>query len=214
MTSGVAGTPSSSGLVFIGENPAMSLFHPTVDRPAVVASWWRTLWSPHGPGDSVIVWSDDAGVPSGTWTSSPPLARWLNRTFVAYFEEFEDVAVADLDVFDAEIAGLMTGSSGRVGWNHAGKTIALAWADVLDRRIVQVDDLRGSGFDLSTIIAPVADAWIEVDGDRHPAQPRQNRDGGITRSSAFLTYAELWRRTSAGSDPGAGARPPATDADL
>lgn len=180
-------------VVFCGENPGMRLFRPGAPQPALVASWWRTAWSPHGSGDSVVLWTDGAAdLPAdlpGVYTDAPELARWLDATFTRHFPEFAGI---DVDALPVRPATLTAAAAG-VGWRHGDRTVELAWADELDRRLTTIADfLDGStGHDLSTVYCPTAAATVRVDGRLLPLAP-QIEPGPRPASTAFLARCEVW----------------------
>jgi len=184
-------------VAFCGENPGLRLFRAGQERPALVASWWRTAWSPRGTGQSVVLWTDGgADLPAdlrGVYTGAPDLAGWLNATFTRHFPEFAGIDVDALPIRPTAFDG----DAATVGWRHDGHRLELAWADELDQRVVRVDEfIDGStGHDLSTVFCPCATASIRIDGHPVPLAPQVER-GARPSSTAFLARCEVWTVSS------------------
>jgi len=180
-------------VVFCGENPGLRLYRAGHDEPAVIASWWRCDWSPHGTGQAVVLWTDGgAGLPvdlRGVYTAEPELAGWLNATFTRHFPEFAGVDVGALPVRAAALDGDAT----TVSWCHGGHRVELIWADELDQRTVQITDFvdGSTGHDLSTVFCPCGTASIRIDDEPVRVTPQVER-GARSTSTAFLARCEVW----------------------
>src|SRR5262245_55597835 len=77
-----------------GENPGMYLRESPDGPYSALASFFRVVVSPHGPGHAVFVFLDPTGAgtderPNACYTDNEPLARYLEQGFLGSFAAFK-----------------------------------------------------------------------------------------------------------------------------
>jgi hypothetical protein len=175
-------------VILCGANPGVRLFDG--DTVTAFASVWVVDWSERGAGNAIVRWHD--GVVR-VLAGDPALGGWLERTFVRHFPEVDGLAWAEPTPERAEVDIQLDFGQGLLA--RAGDVV-VTMSGVLDRRAFETDEfpLGGVPHGLRLVLAPTANATIDVGGRRLPGAVTL---GGTTErpsSSAFLTTAEVWLR--------------------
>jgi len=188
-------------VIFTGENPGLSLFHPDSGALVVAASYWRCTYSAHGEGNALILWLDRAaaGIGEGTLTAiyadNAPMARFVTDTLNQHFGDFQNKGFPTVTPEPARFFQESDSRSYHRVAAHAGEhRIELVWRDVRDYQQVIASEmaLGGRSFELATVICPCASATITFDGTPIPGEVRLTERDGRPQSSAFLAFAESW----------------------
>jgi hypothetical protein len=188
-------------VIFTGENPGLSLFHPESGALVAAASYWRCTYSAHGEGNALIIWLDRAaaGAGEGTLTAifadNAPMARFVTDTLTQHFGGFTDKGFTEVA---PEPARFFQESDSRdyhrVVAHTQGHQVELVWRDVRDYQQVIGADIQygGRSFELATVICPCAEATITLNGVVVQGVVRLTERDGRPQSSAFLAFAESW----------------------
>ena len=126
-------------VVFSGENPGLVLFKPGTDEVVAAASFWRCVYSEHGEGNALIIWTDKdssglgGNAPHAIYTDNPGVARLVTDRFTQHFERFQDRGFGGMETRHARF--FQDSDSRwyhRVVCNTGYAVIELTWWDVLE----------------------------------------------------------------------------------
>lgn len=184
------------GKVFVsGENPVIRL----LDRPdgtaQVVASFWRIVWSPVGPGHVCFVTTGD-----GSSRDHLRIALVDNRKLFDYLTN-EVLGVFDASYRDRpfQVVQATFGSSGDAlnEWKETCTAerykIELVWRDFYPP--FQLDTPTGGArnpFGVTSFFVPARAADVRVNGVKLPGNVYPQMRGPAQSSSAFLAFSETW----------------------
>lgn len=188
-------------VIFSGENPGLVLFKPGTDQIVAAASYWRCVYSEHGEGNALIIWSDPessglgSNAPHAIYTDNPGVARLVADRFTQHFDRFKDRGFGSMETRHARF--FQESDSRwyhRVVCNSGYDVIELTWWDVLDCQMVNQQDrqLGPTKWDLATVICPCASATIQVANVPVDGEVQATTDGEKPTSSAFLAFSETW----------------------
>ena len=182
------------GVMIAGENPMIVLYRPGSDEMVAIASMWISAWSPAGRGRALVIWVDPEATglgplaPVGIFTDNPELAAFVWDTFYTDYEPIHGRGIEDAPIRAARFTEHPGGQRlHRITCTAGATTIELEWRDVVEVfRAVTYP----TGFEVSVVAAPCADASIAVDGRR--AIGEIHRPEGWFKSSAMLAFSETW----------------------
>jgi hypothetical protein len=174
-------TTNDRRVILAGANPGVRLFDEDGNVTAY-ASIWMVDWSIRGAGTALVLWHDNA---VRVVSEDVDLASWLEHYFVRSFPEVQDLRWTPPTIERAAVDVRMDLAS---GLSAQAADLHIEMTDVLDHRSFTTDDfpLATGLHSLSLVIAPVRSATISG------VRGKVRVDG--TRSSAFLTTAEVWQR--------------------
>ncbi|MFN8557469.1 MAG: hypothetical protein U0531_09005 [Dehalococcoidia bacterium] len=186
-----------SPVIFCGENPVLTLHRPGGDDAVAAASFWHCTYSAQGEGDLLVIWVDDGAVAlTAIYSDNAALARFLTDTLNQHFGDFRGRGFGAMAVTPARFSQQSDSRVyHRVACHAADRIIELEWRDVRDRQLmVATESMVGDkSFDIASVLCPVGQATITVDGARVQGEVRLGQDdAGRPRSSAFLAFAESW----------------------
>jgi hypothetical protein len=171
-------------VLFCGENPGFTLFHPQSNAANAVVSYWMSRDSIFGRGSALVVHTSEC---QAVLTKHPELAAGLNFRFTQHFPEFKSCGVPDR-ILSAQLTETWDSDGLTVKAHAASLEIEACWSRVLGRRIVTWSDFPGTDCDLSNVFMPCATAWLKVNGVKVEGTPKVEGK----RSSAFLALSEVW----------------------
>jgi hypothetical protein len=188
-------------VIFTGENPGLSLFHPDSGALVAAASYWRCTYSAHGEGNALILWLDQAaagtgaGVLTAIYTDNALMARFVTDALNQHFGDFQDKGFPSVTPEPARFSQESDSRSyHRVVAHTDARRIELVWRDVRDYQQVFGSDtqLGGRSFELATVICPCVAATLAIDDTLVRGNVRLTERDGRPQSSAFLAFAESW----------------------
>ena len=181
-------------VVFAGENPLIMLYRPGGDDLVAVASLWHSTYSEQGEGHSLVIWVEpdvlphSVPIPTGIYTDSAVLARWVWTTFNRRWEPLQNRGLAEAEPRPARFTWQADGRRlHRITCAAGMLTIELLWQDVQD---VFYTVTHPYEYEVSAVIAPCARASIVVDGHPVTGEVRPHHD--VFQSSAILAFCETW----------------------
>jgi hypothetical protein len=185
-----------------GENPGMYLRERPDGPFTCLASFFRVVVSPHGPGHAAFVLMDPSGhgagaTPNVCLTDNEPLARYLGRGFVASFAAFRgnpnlaSLAYRPADRFVHEGSHTTTWREVVTG---PGVHLELTWADLYDTCALDVPAERSATgrHRMLSLFVSARQATCELNGVRGRGQPSPRDAYGRESSTAFLAFSETW----------------------
>ena len=181
-----------------GENPGMTLYKPDTDHAIAVLSYWHVTDSPHGIGNALILWLDEAIVPfsGGIFTDNLSLAHTLTEELTQYFPEFDGIPVTTLPYHEAHCEHTYENGKRYIATCTSGNnSIVVEWQEPLDRRGISIPDfpIGSQFFELGNVICTCGAGTLSINGQVIDAkiQTATRADGSPT-STAFLAFAESW----------------------
>lgn len=199
-----AASPFSPNRVsWSGENPGIYLKGSADGKFTALASFFRVVLSPHGPGKAVVVLSapdNAAGPEAGNFViaDNEKLARWLVSDFVSHFGAFKDKpalkSLGYLKLDRAETRGDIK-SSWVESVSGGGHKVEMTWSQLGQPVCVDVPpSLSATGkHQMYSLFVNAGSAVLAVDGRNLPggvhARPFFGRNDGRT---AFLAFSETW----------------------
>jgi hypothetical protein len=197
------------GIAFCGENPQIMLFDEDEegDDYTAAASYWRSVYSPFGEGNVLLLYLDEENAldhehPSyAIYSDNLELAEYLTLTFNQHFDEYKHLSFGTVTpttgrfIQDSDSQNYHRISC-RAGVHH----IELLWGDVRLRQLFIIKDHNEGGFgkngdehyDVYTNIFLCAKASIKLNGEALRGEIRTKQQGEIFRSSAFMAFSETW----------------------
>jgi hypothetical protein len=181
-----------------GENPGMYLRESPDGPYSALASFFRVVLSPHGPGHAAFVLLDpQAGEQCFCFTDNEPLARYLLRDYVSCFGSFKGnpnldrIAYRPADRFvhegshDTEWREIVTGP---------GVHLELTWGGLYDTFALDVPPERSATgkHRMLSLFVSAREAKIELNGVGAKGQPTPRDAFGRESSTAFLAFSETW----------------------
>jgi len=186
-----------------GENPGMTLYTPSTDKPIAVLSYWHVTDSPHGTGNTLVIWLDETIAseaiqlfPGGIFTDNISLARELVETLTQYFPEFSDVPIIALPYQEAYCEHTYdNGNRYSATCISERYKIVVEWIEPLDRRAISIPDfpIGNQFFELRNVISPCRSGTLTINNKQLPGEIQiGTRPDGSPSSTAFLAFAESW----------------------
>ncbi len=182
------------GVKIAGENPMIVLYRPGGDEVVAIASMWTSTWSEAGQGRALVIWADPEATglgdlaPVGIFTDNPELAAFVWSNFYNDYDPIHGRGIEEAPVRDARFTEQADGRRlHRISCISGATTIELEWRDVVELFHAVT---YPTGYEVSVVAAPCADASIAVNGQR--AMGEIHRPEGWFKSSAMLAFAETW----------------------
>jgi hypothetical protein len=198
----MAATPINPAHVdWSGENPGLYLREGEDGPYTCLASFFRVVYSPHGPGHAlVLLWDPNAEHPhNGIYTDNDTLGAWLRDNFVAYFGAFKgNPLVATMPLKSLE--GVRRGGDAVCEYaenlSAGDHKIKLVWAGLSAPYMVQLPtDRSATGVhEMFSLFLDAREGYVEVDGERARGQAAPRDYHGRKSSTAFLAFSETWVR--------------------
>ena len=198
----VASPFSPNRVSWSGENPGIYLKDSADGKFTALASFFRVVLSPHGPGKAVVVCASPdraAGAEAGNFViaDNEKLARWLVGDFVSYFGVFKDKpalkAIAYLKLDKAETRG-----DARSSWVEAigggGRKVEMTWSQMEAPACVDVPPGQSATgkHQMYSLFVNAGAATIALDGKKLPGKVFERPFFGRTGRTAFLAFSETW----------------------
>jgi hypothetical protein len=185
-----------------GENPGMYLRESPDGDYTALASFFRVVVSPHGPGHAAFVFLDPASSgtderPNACYTDNEPLARYLEKGFISHFGAFK--GNANLGRVEYRVADRFEHEgSHTTAWREIvtgpGLHLELEWSDLYDTFQLDVppeDSATGQHRMFSTFVS-ARGGTMRLNGQTGAGEPFGRDSHGRAGSSAFLAFSETW----------------------
>ncbi|HEY3081957.1 MAG TPA: hypothetical protein VGM69_18860 [Chloroflexota bacterium] len=185
-----------------GENPGMYLREQPDGPFTCLASFFRVVLSPHGPGHAAFVLMDPSGegspaTPNACYTDNEALARRLARDFVAHFAAFRGNPNLDRLTYRPADRFVHEGSH-TTAWREIvtgpGVHLELTWGGLYDTFALDVPPERSATgrHRMLSLFVSAREGTCELNGVRGAGQPTPRDAFGRQSSTAFLAFSETW----------------------
>ncbi len=181
-------------VVLTGENPFIRL-SPTDGAPeTTIASFWRILFSPAGPGHVLYLKSELTGGDWRIYADNIAMARWLQSTVQGMLNaDLADMSIPVTDAaFDRE-------GDARDYWTELvsayDEDIALTWHGAGDPLLVHTQPGAAAGerpYGVCTVLIPCDGARLTHNGITAAGRPWPRERDGRPFSTCALAFSESW----------------------
>jgi len=177
-----------------GENPFIRLSE-TCDGPeTTIASFWRNVLSPAGPGHVLYLKSELTEGRWRIWSDNIAMARWLQNTIQGVLNP----ELADLSIPVEEAKFDKAGDPDRFYVEYVtaqDAALSLTWHDLGDPLMIHTSPGIGPNerpYGVNTVLIPAAGTRLTLNGAQAGGMswPRE-RDGRLFSTSA-LAFCESW----------------------
>ena len=185
-----------------GENPGISLKE-TADGPFVtLASFFRVVLSPHGPGHALVLLQSpqNASAPGNVcFHDNEKLARYLVSDFVSNFgawkglpglqglnyRRLDSVAASGDPASDYSETVKAGDTTVVLNWSGLGKSFCFA---------LPPDKSATGQHWMPSLFVPCSSATVNVNGKTLPGKPVPREIAGHKLTTAMLAFSETWIR--------------------
>ena len=180
-------------VVLTGENPFIRLSPSDGADESCVASFWRVLFCPAGPGHVLYYRSETTDGAWRIYSDNIAMARWLQDTVQGMLE----VSLADTSIPVTEAAFRKSGDPAYF-WTEtittADDEITMTWHDLGDPLLVHTvpGEIPGHRYGVCTVLIPAAGTRLVHNGIQAAGQswPRHKYDRQFSTSG--LAFSESW----------------------
>ncbi len=190
------------------------------DTIATAYSFFRFMYTKHGPGQVAMIWSDLKGdgfsEPEdyyGCLTDNVSLARWLKDELAAEYPgmvsipDYETMPIVEADYF---------GSSGDLKEAYTetvrakGIEIVATWRGMTDPVRLALPETKVWPFTVDSLLVPASSAEVFINGVRAVGQTKPHGSHGVEspvtdqvlahdiHGSGALSFGETWLETTGG----------------
>jgi len=175
-----------------GENPFIRLSSAADGPQTTVASFWRNVLSPAGPGHVLFLKSELTHDAWRIWSDNIAMTRWLQETIQGVLNP--ELADTSLPVEDAEFD--KAGDPHRFYTEYVtghDASLALTWHALGDPLMIHTSPGDGGRpYGVNTVLIPAAQTRLTLNGVQAAGQSwPQERDGRPFSTSA-LAFCESW----------------------
>lgn len=177
-----------------GENPFIRLAETSDGPETTVASFWRNVLSPAGPGHVLYLKSELTDGRWRIWSDNIAMARWLQDTIQGGLNP--ELADLSIPVEEAEFD--------KVGDPHRFYTeyvtgqdvdLSLTWHDLGDPLMIHTSPGKGPDerpYGVNTVLIPAAGARLTLNGAQASGTPWARERDGRPFSTSALAFCESW----------------------
>jgi hypothetical protein len=181
-------------VIITGENNFFRLSVKDEDAPSSEASFWRTLFSPAGPGYALYLRTELTDDKWRIYSDNIAMARWLQKTVQGMLSE--PTRDPSLPVIDATFT---RSGDPRYFWSeqivsHDTKII-LTWSDFGDPILVHSrpnEPPNPRPYGVCTVLVPALDIHMTVNGVQAKGRAWPRDRAGRPFSTGGLGFAESW----------------------
>jgi hypothetical protein len=180
-------------VVVTGENPFIRL-SATDDGPeTTVASFWRNLFSPAGPGHVLYLKSELTDDQWEIYSDNIAMARWLQSTIQGMLNE--ELADTSIPVVEAEFSKAGDPKNFWTEYVFADEAeISLTWYETGDPLLIHTSPgaTPERPYGVCTILVPALGARLTRNGVEAAGQPWPREREGRPFSTCALAFSESW----------------------
>lgn len=184
------------GKVFVsGENPVIRLLDKPDGTPLAVASFWRIVWSPVGPGHVCYVTTGDGKSPDDlriALVDNQKLFDYLTNDILGTYDtSYQGRPFKTIQATFSKSGDALT------DWKEVCRseqyTVELAWRDFYPA--FQLDTPTGgprNPFGITSLFIPAKSAAVIINGKKINGNVYPQMRGPAQSSTAFLAFSESW----------------------
>ena len=181
-------------VVCCGENPFIRLSETDGGPETTVASFWRNVLSPAGPGHVLFMRSELTDGQWRIWSDNIAMTRWLQNTVQGVLNpELADTSIPVEDaVFEKE------GDPARFYSEHVISetgNISLTWHDLGDPLMIHTQPGTAPGerpFGVNSVLIPAMGTRLVIDGMHASGQSWARERDSRPFSTSALAFCESW----------------------
>jgi hypothetical protein len=177
-----------------GENPFIRLSETDGGPETTVASFWRNVMSPAGPGHVLYLKSELTEAGWRIWSDNIAMTRWLQETIQGVLIP----ELADLNIPVEEAAFEKDGDPHRFYTEYVTTediSLSLTWFDLGDPLMIHTQPGTGAGerpYGVNTVLIPASGTRLVLDGVQAAGQSWQRERDGRPFSTSALAFCESW----------------------
>lgn len=181
-------------VVCCGENPFIRISETDGEPESTIASYWRNVMSPAGPGHVLYLKSELTGNEWRIWSDNIAMARWLQQTIQGMLNP--ELADLSIPVEEAEFA--RDGDPHRFYTEYVSSDyddLTLTWYDLGDPLMIHTQPGSGKGerpYGVNTVLIPVAGTRLIMNGEQAKGQAWPRDREGRPFSTSALAFCESW----------------------
>ena len=188
----MSGTVEDYKVWVTGENSFIRLAPSDQAEFSTIASHWRVLYSPFGPGHALFLQSELIGNEILAYSDNIALARWLQASIEAIINP--DFSQYSGPIIEAEFernGDIRSYVTERI--YSAENDLTLTWYDFLEPISVHASPgSQGRKLGVTTILIPALKAQLSMDDDFAEGTPRSQPRENKPSSSACIAWSETW----------------------
>jgi hypothetical protein len=181
----------------IGENSILRLQSKADGPNLTLCSFWRSLYSPAGPGHVLFVQSELFAEGVRIFSDNPALARWFQALEALMRKQFTDSAVP------VEAASFSRVQDGTRVYSETAKTgsgeIVLEWRDLGTPFMTRLEPNNAfvGIWSVFSCLVPASEASLAAFGKRAAGRAFPDSLEGQATSTSFLALGEVWLHPAA-----------------
>jgi hypothetical protein len=184
-----------------GENPGITLKDGPDGETTCLASFFRVVVSPHGPGHAAFVLTDPllkgGEAVNACFTDNEPLARYLEENFLRFFGAWKGIPALDSIEYRRATEFAHEGDH-KTAWTErvrgAGVDVSLTWSELQEPFVVEYlkEHSATGAHEMFSLFVPARGAEVVANGVRGRGVPGPRDQFGKQGSTAFLAFSETW----------------------
>jgi hypothetical protein len=187
-------TADPNRVLCCGENPFIRLSANDGAPESTVASYWRNVLSPVGPGHVLYLKSELTEDKWRIWSDNIAMTRWLQKTIQGMLNpELADLSIPVEDaVFEKD------GDPHRYYTEYVtatGAEVSLTWFDLGDPLMIHTQPGSGPGerpYGVNSVLIPAAGTRLTLNGAQAKGQAWPRDREGRPFSTSALAFCESW----------------------
>ena len=181
-------------VVCCGENPFIRISETDGGPETTIASYWRNVLSPAGPGHVLYLKSELTDNQWRIWSDNIAMTRWLQQTIQGMLNP----ELADLSIPVEEAEFSKDGDPARFYTEYVTSDfddLSLTWYDLGDPLMIHTQPGSGPGerpYGVNTVLIPVAGTRLVLNGEQAKGQAWAREREGRPFSTSALAFCESW----------------------
>lgn len=177
-----------------GENSFIRLAPTTDGEFTTVASHWRVLFSPAGPGHALFLRSELTDNKVVGYSDNIALSRWLQKEIESMINPpFADISINIIDAVFERDGDVRSYSSEII--TSSDDDIVLTWYDTMEPFAIHAPPgTGGRSHGVYSIMTPARQAQLVINGSHASGNPQPADRNGTPSTSACLAWSESWVR--------------------
>ena len=187
-------TADTNRVLCCGENPFIRLSESNGGPETTVASFWRNVMSPAGPGHVLYLKSELTGDNWRIWSDNIAMTRWLQQTIQGVL--IPELADLNIPVEEAEFE--KDGDPHRFYTEYVTSedtSLSLTWHDLGDPLMINTQPGTGAEkrpYGVNTVLIPASGTRLVLDGEQAAGRSWARDRGGRPFSTSALAFCESW----------------------